>query len=59
MLNSTAIPRIFKIDGGGCKTLSRRKVSKINTLEIFQGFIILIKEIDRIAGIKDEIVYLE
>lgn len=60
MLKNTAIPNIFKInDAGGAKTIFAKKTAKNNNHDLFQGFIILFKEIDRIAGVEDEINYKE
>ncbi len=60
MLKPTAIPGIFKInESGGAKTAFAKKTLKNSDRKLFQGFIILFKEIDRIVNIKDEIIYKE
>ncbi|MBL7897561.1 MAG: hypothetical protein JNJ99_03415, partial [Crocinitomicaceae bacterium] len=51
MLKDTAIPNIYRInDSGGAKMAFAKKMSKINDYKLFQGFIILFKEIDKLAG---------
>ncbi len=60
MLVDTAIKDIFRInDSSGGKLAFAKKTAKIKSLDLFTGFIILFKEIDRIAGLTSEIIYRE
>jgi|GEM_PF-636668 len=60
MLNKTAIGEIYSInDSGGAKTAFAKKMAKVNNYKLYSGFIILFKEIDKIAGMNDEIEYKE
>ncbi|MEZ4958996.1 MAG: hypothetical protein R2830_04200 [Saprospiraceae bacterium] len=60
MLEKTAIQDIYKIkDSGSSKTSFAKLVSKNFDRKLFVGFIILFKEIDRLAGMVDEISYFE
>ena len=60
MLTATALTNIYRInEGGGAKMSFAREISKMNSIDLFNGLIILFKEIDRITGIKDEILYKE
>lgn len=60
MLKETAIPEIYSIsDSGGSKIAFAKKVAKINDYKLFNGFIILFKEIDKLAGMQGEIEYKE
>lgn len=50
MLKETAIPEIYSIsDSGGSKIAFAKKVAKINDYNLFNGFIILFKEIDKLV----------
>ena len=60
MLVQTAIPNIYSINDSGGKKITFAKVTaKKDEPKLFQGFIILFREIDRIAGMKNEIEYQE
>jgi len=60
MLVETAIPNIFKInDKGGAKNSFAHKLLQYKDIKVFNGFIPLFKEIDSLAGMKDEINYKE
>lgn len=60
MLIETAISDIFSInDSGGKKMSFAKEIAKINDYKLFSGFIILFREIDRIAGLQNEINYKE
>lgn len=59
MLVKTAIDNIYKInDSGGSKTTFTEKILKLNSVDLFQNFILLFKEIDKIAGV-DDVSYTE
>ena len=54
MIVKTAIPDIFRInDNNSAKTDFARKIQKIKSIDLFKGFIILFKEIDKLCGIED------
>lgn len=60
MLKTTAIPKIYSInDSNGAKMAFARKMAKINDYKLFNGFIILFKEIDLHTGMLGEIEYKE
>lgn len=60
MIKVTAIPEIYCInDSGGAKMAFAKKMAKINDYTLFNGFIILFKEIDKLAGMEGEIEYKE
>ncbi len=60
MLKESAIPEIYFInDSGGAKMAFAKKMAKINDFTLFNGFIILFKEIDNLAGMEGEIEYKE
>ena len=60
MIKSSAIPEIYSInDSGGAKMTFAKKMAKINDYTLFNGFIILFKEIDKLAGMEGEIEYKE
>lgn len=58
MLTDTAIPQIRKVKDSG-KTSFAKETAKLRDPYLFQKFIILFREIDRIAGMEDEIKYNE
>jgi hypothetical protein len=53
------VDNYFSNEAGGAKTTFAKKTVKINNIDLFKGFIILFKEIDRITGIRDGIYYKE
>lgn len=60
MLVPTAIPEISKIkDSGGAKMEFAKRVVKNVDISIYRDFILLFKEIDRIAVPGEEIIYRE
>jgi len=60
MLVETAIPGIQKIkDTSSSKVDFAKETAKLKSIELFTGFIILLKEIDRLAGLLGEIHYSE
>ena len=60
MIKTSAIPEIYSInDSGGAKMAFAKKMAKVNDYTLFNGFIILFKEIDKIAGMDGEIEYKE
>jgi hypothetical protein len=60
MLVETAIPGIQKIkDTSSSKVDFAKETAKLKSIELFTGFIILLKEIDRLAGLLGEVHYSE
>lgn len=60
MLRESAIPEIYSInDSDGAKMAFAKKMAKVNDYKLFNGFIILFKEIDKLVGMGGEIEYKE